>query len=157
MKTIKELKKLIGGEVKSSFDYSIDKDRRFRTLFLITDPTVEQVNTALDAGYELVARTVCYFNDKDELVRYVGYEAVPVNGEYEFLDKYQVFMKVARESEPIKVFECEDYRSARGYINNVTSYLETYSYCSAQEDRGQYIIKLGDKTLYESRIYEMPR
>lgn len=157
MKTIKELKKLIGGEIKSEFDYSVDKDRRFRTLYLIMDPTIEQVNTALDAGYELVARTVCYFNNEDKLVQYVGHQAVPVNGEYEFVEKYQVMMKIARESEPVKVFECEDYKSAKGYINNVTGYLESYSYISSPEDRGQYIIKLGDKTLYESRLYEMPR
>lgn len=79
MKTINELQKMIGGVINSDFDFSIDKNRRYTTLFLTEAPTVEQVRIANQGGYKLVAQIMNNVNGQE-----VIYQAIPVNGQYEF-------------------------------------------------------------------------
>lgn len=111
MKTIKELKQMIGGEIESTFDYSIDHNRRFRTLSLSTQPDVWQVQKALRAGYELVAKVL-----NVECKQRVVYYAIPIDRKsYEFEPLYVVYIDNNVEFKKLAQFETLD--EAKKYCN----------------------------------------
>lgn len=74
------------------------------------------------------------------------------------MKKFKVILHVNRENKDKVVFECDDNKSANGFIANVTRYLEPFEYgFHDDEDMGQYYILNGKKMIYESKSYEIPR
>lgn len=73
------------------------------------------------------------------------------------MKKYKVFLSVKRNKEDKLVFESEEEKFARGFINNVTSYLEPFDEgYHDEEDKGRYYIMNGIEPIYFSKSYEIP-
>lgn len=72
------------------------------------------------------------------------------------MKRFKVILHVNRENKDKVVFECDDNKSANGFIANVTRYLEPFEYGFHDDMKIWYILN-GKKMIYESKSYEIPR